>query len=73
VDEIIQAFRDGKLQEAFGTGTAANIAPISVIGHEDEDFTVPPATPETFAMRALGFLNDVKAGRIDDPFNWIMK
>jgi branched-chain amino acid aminotransferase len=73
VDEIIQAFRDGKLQEAFGTGTAANIAPISVIGHEDEDFSVPPATPETFAMRALGFLNDVKAGRIDDPFNWIMK
>jgi branched-chain amino acid aminotransferase len=73
VDEIVQAFRDGKLQEAFGTGTAANIAPISVIGHENEDFKVPPATPETFAMRALGFLNDVKAGRITDPFKWILK
>jgi len=73
VEEIIQAFKDGKLQEAFGTGTAANIAPISVIGHENHDFIVPTATPDTFAMRALGFLNDVKAGRIEDHFNWIIK
>ena len=73
VEEVVQAFRDGKLQEAFGTGTAANIAPISVIGHEGEDFVVPVAGPDTFAMRALSFLNDIKAGRIEDPFNWIVK
>jgi branched-chain amino acid aminotransferase len=32
VSEIIGAFKAGTLQEAFGTGTAANIAHISVIG-----------------------------------------
>jgi len=73
VDEVIAALRDGSLQEAFGTGTAANIAPISLIGFEGEDFAIPRADSNTFAGRALQYLNDLKAGRIPDPFNWIVQ
>jgi branched-chain amino acid aminotransferase len=73
VEEIITAFRNGTLQEAFGTGTAANIAPISLIGHEGENFKVPEAGPETFAAKALAYLDDLKAGRIEDPFGWIVR
>jgi branched-chain amino acid aminotransferase len=73
VEEIIEAFRNGSLQEAFGTGTAANIAPISLIGHEGENFKVPVAGPETFAGKALAFLDDLKAGLVEDPFGWIVR
>ena len=73
VEEVVAALRDGSLTEAFGTGTAANIAPISVIAHEGEDFRVPFAGPESFAARALKFLNDLKAGRVEDTFGWIVK
>jgi len=73
VTEVIDAFENGTLQEAFGTGTAANIAPISVIGHEGKDYKVPVSTPDNFSMRALQFLTDLKAGRVEDPFGWIVR
>ncbi len=73
VSEIIGAFRAGTLEEAFGTGTAANIAHISVIGHEGEDFKVPELHADLFSVKALRFLNDLKAGRTADPFSWITK
>lgn len=73
VSEIVGAFKAGTLQEAFGTGTAANIAHISVIGHEGEDFRVPELGPDAFSNRALRFLTDLKAGRTADPFGWITK
>jgi branched-chain amino acid aminotransferase len=73
VSEIIGAFRAGTLEEAFGTGTAANIAHISVIGHEGEDFKVPELHADLFSVKALRFLNDLKAGRTADPFGWITK
>lgn len=73
VSEIVGAFKAGTIQEAFGTGTAANIAHIAVIGHEGEDYRVPETTPDSFSMRALRFLTDVKKGRTADPFSWIVK
>jgi len=73
VSEIVTAFEDGKLEEAFGTGTAANIATIAVIGHEGQDYSVPDPGPDSFCTRALKYLTDVKKGRIEDRFGWIEK
>jgi branched-chain amino acid aminotransferase len=73
VSEIISAFKEGKLQEAFGTGTAANIAHISVIGHDGTDYEVPEPSQDSFGNRAFKFLTDVKKGRTPDPFGWIQK
>ena len=38
VDEVIKAAKEGRLQEAFGAGTAATIAPISLIAYEGVDY-----------------------------------
>jgi branched-chain amino acid aminotransferase len=73
VSEIVTAFEEGKLEEAFGTGTAANIATIAVIGHEGQDYSVPDPGPDSFCTRALKYLTDVKKGRIEDRFGWIEK
>lgn len=73
VKEIVDALESGTLQEAFGTGTAANIASIGLIGHEGKDYDIPEPTENSFSLKALRFLNDLKAGRIEDPFNWIIK
>jgi branched-chain amino acid aminotransferase len=71
VSEVISSFKNGTMQEAFGTGTAANIATISIIGHEGVDYKVPAPNVDSFSMRALRFLADVKKGRTPDPFGWI--
>lgn len=73
VDEIVVAFRKGTLQEAFGTGTAANIAPISVIGYNGEDFRVPALGSDSFSNKASEFIEKIKTGQVEDPFGWIVK
>jgi branched-chain amino acid aminotransferase len=45
VAEVIEAARNGSLQEAFGCGTAAVISPIVTIGYRGTDFPRPwPST-----------------------------
>lgn len=73
VDEIIQAYHDGKLQEAFGTGTAATIAHISNIGHEGKDFALPKITEDSFSTRVGKAMDDIRRGRIEDKHNWVFK
>ena len=73
VAEVVEALRNGKLTEAFGTGTAANIATISVIAEEGIDYKVPPVDASSFSMRASHFLNELKSGRTEDPFGWIVR
>ena len=40
VDELISAAKDGTLEEAWGTGTAAVVSPIGVLNYEGQEYTV---------------------------------
>ena len=40
IDEIETAYDNGVLDEAFGTGTAAVISPVGVIGYKDKVMTI---------------------------------
>ena len=49
--EIMEALAAGKLEEAFGAGTAATIAPIATIGYEGHDYDLPtPVRPDAFSQ-----------------------
>jgi branched-chain amino acid aminotransferase len=52
VAEIEQALQNGKLTEAFGTGTAAVVSPIATINIHGKDYNIPAAGPESFQLRA---------------------
>ena len=41
VEEIMKAIEAGTLDEAFGAGTAATVAPIAAIGYEGTDYELP--------------------------------
>ncbi|MEQ8474953.1 branched-chain amino acid aminotransferase [Fulvivirga sp.] len=73
VAEVVAAARAGKLQEAFGAGTAATIAHIQQIGYKDEDFELPPVETREFSNKVLAELDNMKLGKIEDRFNWITK
>ena len=40
IDEVIEASKNGTLDEAFGTGTAAVISPVGLIRYKDEDYVI---------------------------------
>jgi len=72
VEEVINAAKEGRLQEAFGMGTAAVISPINMIGFRGTDYEI--ATPEDgYAMRIKQELTDLRSGKSEDPYAWMVK
>lgn len=70
VAEIVSALRSGKLEDAFGAGTAATVAQIGAIGYGDEVFTLPPFETRSISNRIKDYLDKVKLGEEADIFNW---
>lgn len=72
VAEVTEAARSGRLQEAFGAGTAATIAHIHSIEIEDEVFTLPPVGERKVANKLGDLLDDIRRGRAKDEFGWLI-
>ena len=73
VDEIIGAARAGRLEDAFGVGTAATIAPVELIGHEGNDHVLPPVAERKVSAHLLRELNAIRYGNRPDPYGWVTK
>lgn len=80
LDEVLQASREGRLVEAFGTGTAAIVAPVEEIGWQGTAVPVPTASDDgtdgtdgggggggTFARVLLKELSDRQCGVQSHP------
>lgn len=72
VDEIVEAAKNGSLQEAFGMGTAAVVSPIDGLGYQGEVIPVP-APADGVAMRVKNALADLRYGRTADPKGWMYR
>lgn len=73
VATVVNAAKEGRLQEAFGVGTAATIAPIAKIGFEDELFELPNPDDWTVSKRVLDELNAIRTGEKEDTYGWVYK
>lgn len=73
VEEIVTALENKTLQDAFGAGTAATIAHISVIGYEGKDYELPAVETRQFSNKLKNYLMDYKKGLVEDKFNWLLK
>ena len=70
--EIIAALKTGTLNEAFGVGTAATIAPIATIGYEGHDYELPTAGPGALSKRISAALDGIRTGQAPDPHGWVV-
>lgn len=66
--ELQLAARRGGLTEAFGTGTAAVVAPIAAIGTDEGTFELQAPGEVAATLRAT--LEAIQQGRADDPFGF---
>ena len=71
--EVMEALVAGKLEEAFGVGTAATIAPIATIGYEGQDYDLPVVGPTAFSKRVGSALDAIRAGEGADVHNWMVR
>lgn len=70
VDEISAASRAGTLLEAFGTGTAAVIAPVGELGLGDARMHLP-AAPGEIATRLYETITGIQYGELPDTHGWL--
>ncbi|MBD1429260.1 branched-chain amino acid aminotransferase [Sphingobacterium litopenaei] len=70
VQELIDGIKAGQVSEAFAAGTAATITHIDRIGFEGTDYTLPPVEGREFSNKVLDYLNQLRYGKVEDPFGW---
>lgn len=73
VDELIDRLSNGRVNDAFGVGTAVTIAPIELIGYEGKDYVLPPVGYRQFSTGILKELESIRRGQAADPFNWVVR
>jgi len=70
IEEIADAYRAGKLDEAFGTGTAAVISPVGELKYGDLVMNIGGGKIGPISQRLYDALTGLQWGRAADPFGW---
>lgn len=73
MDEIVEAYNNGTLKEAFGTGTAAVISPVGVIAYKGVDMHINNDKMGEITKYLYDNLTGIQYGRIEDKFGWVTK
>ena len=72
-EELFQAAKDGTLEEAWGTGTAAVVSPIGELAMEGKKVIISGNQIGELTQKLYDNLTGIQWGRLADPHNWIMK
>jgi branched-chain amino acid aminotransferase len=71
IDEVMSSGDSGKLQEVFGSGTAAVISPIGKIKWADKEITIGNGQVGPLTQRFFKKITDIQYGQAEDPCGWI--
>jgi branched-chain amino acid aminotransferase len=71
--ELFEAAEAGKLEEAWGSGTAAVISPIGVLAWEDRRVTINGGRIGDLSQKLYDTLTGIQWGREADPYGWSVK
>jgi len=71
IDEVMQAGNDGRLQEMFGTGTAAVISPVGSIHYQDKDSIINNGKVGELSQKLFDEITGIQYGTQADVNNWI--
>ena len=72
IQEIADAYDAGKLDEVFGTGTAAVISPVGHLKWGDKVMEINNNKIGKISQRIYDTLTGIQWGKLPDPFNWVV-
>lgn len=70
IDEVINAYASGDLEEVFGSGTAAVISPVGEIVHEGQSLKMDAENAGPFTQRLYDEITGIQYGDREDRFGW---
>jgi branched-chain amino acid aminotransferase len=73
IDRIFEYYRQGELEEVFGTGTAAVISPVGQIHYQNETLTLNHMKIGETAQRLYDEITGIQYGEKSDSMGWNSK
>lgn len=70
IDELLEAAKDGTLEEAWGTGTAAVISPVGHLRFEDTVIQIKDGGIGEISQRLYDTVTGIQLGEVEDIFGW---
>ena len=70
IDEVIEAHKNGKLQEVFGTGTAAVISPVGLLKYKDLEMVINGGKIGKYAQKFYDTITGIQYGENEDKHSW---
>ena len=73
VDELISAMENGRLEEAWGCGTAAVVSPIGRLMYQDKEYIINSEKIGEVTQKLYDILTGIQWGKAEDSYGWIYK
>ena len=73
VDELLEAQKNGKLEEVFGTGTAAVISPVGKLRYVDDVMLINNGEIGPLSQKLYDTMTGIQYGKLEDTFGWRVK
>ena len=70
VDELLEAQKNGKLEEVFGTGTAAVISPVGKLRYVDDVMLINNGEIGPLSQKLYDTMTGIQYGKLEDKFGW---
>ena len=73
IDELVDAMKNGRLEEAWGCGTAAVVSPIGKLLYEDVEYEINGGAIGEVTAKLYDTLTGIQWGKTADPYGWVYK
>lgn len=73
IQEVADAYDAGKLDEVFGTGTAAVISPVGTLKWGDKVMTINNNKIGPVSQKIYDTMTGIQYGKLEDTFGWVHK
>lgn len=70
IDDLMQAAHEGRLEEAFGTGTAAVISPVGELNYKGDIVIINDFKTGSLTQSLYDTLTGIQWGDIEDTMDW---
>ncbi|MBD5086261.1 MAG: branched-chain amino acid aminotransferase [Clostridiales bacterium] len=71
MDEIVEAYDNGRLKESFGSGTAAVISPVGLITYRGKDMVINNGKMGEITSFLYDKITGIQSERYPDEFGWV--
>ena len=70
IEDIFNAYKNGELEEVFGTGTAAVISPVGELKWNEHKMLLNNSETGEFSKKLYETITNIQYGKAEDKFGW---